>query len=159
MKFEVRKLDDASFKVKINQRLSSGYNYLVKTNFKDLVDAAGNIRDTITTTKFTVYNAVNFTGLSGNIKGVVGNFLVVLENPDNSLLRYTTPLNANGDFEFGEVVPGKYKLWIFDDRKGNKEYFNGSLIPYEHSARFFVLPTIIELIPRWVTFDFKWNVD
>lgn len=159
VKFEVTKLDDASFKVKINQRLSSGYNYLVKTNLKDLVDAAGNWRDTVITTKFTVYNSVNFTGLSGNIKGVTGNFLVVLEDPDNTSKRYTTPLNINGDFEFTEVIPGKYKLWIFDDRKGNKEYYHGSLNPYEHSARFFVLPTIIELIPRWVTFDFKWNVD
>lgn len=159
VKFEATKLDDASFKVKINQRLSSGYNYLVKTNLQDLVDAAGNIRDTLITTKFTVYNSANFTGLSGNIKGVTGNFLVVLEDPDNASKRYTTPLNSNGNFEFSEVVPGKYKLWIFDDRKGNKEYYHGSLSPYEHSARFFVLPTIIELIPRWVTFDFKWNVD
>lgn len=159
VKFEATKLDDASFKVKINQRLSSGYNYLVKTNLQDLVDAAGNIRDTLITTKFTVYNSANFTGLSGNIKGVTGNFLVVLEDPDNASKRYITSLNTNGNFEFGEVVPGKYKLWIFDDRKGNKEYYHGSLSPYEYSARFFVLPTIIELIPRWVTFDFKWNVD
>ncbi len=159
VKFVATKIDDASFKVKIDQRLSSGYNYLVKTNLKDFVDAAGNARDTVITTQFTVYNAMNFTGLSGNIKGVTGNFLVVLEDPDNGSRRHLTSLNSNGDFEFTEVIPGKYKLWMFDDRKGNKEYFHGSLFPYEHSARFFVLPATIELIPRWVTFDFKWNVD
>lgn len=159
VKFDVTKLDDASFKVKIDQRLSSGYNYLIKTDFKDLADAAGNKRDTVFTTKFTVYNSVNFTGLSGTIKGVTGNFLVVLENPDNNTIRHTTPLKSSGEFEFSEVIPGKYKLWIFEDKKGNKEYFNGSLTPFEHSARFFVHPQIIELIPRWVTFDFKWNVD
>jgi len=159
VKFEASKIDDASFKVKIDQRLSSGYDYLVKTNFQDLIDAAGNRRDTTITTKFTVYNSINFTGLSGNIKGVTGNFVVILEDPDDGSRRYVTPLTPNGNFEFSEVVPGKYKLWIFDDKKGNKEYFHGSLAPYEHSARFFVLPQIIELIPRWITFDFKWNVD
>jgi hypothetical protein len=159
LKFETIKIDDASYKVKINQRLSPGYPYLIKTGFNDLVDAAGNKKDTTITTKFTAYNAVNFTGLSGIIKGVTGNYYVVIEDPDNGTRRYITPLNTSGEFEFTEVIPGKYKLWIFEDKKGNKEYFYGSLIPYEHSAKFFVHPQIIELIPRWVSFDFKWNVD
>jgi hypothetical protein len=157
--FDIEKIDDALYSIKIQQKLIPSYDYLIKTNAKELLDAAGNFRDTTFITKFTTYNSVNYTGLSGVITGASADYILVLEEVDKPELKYKTGIDSTGKFEFTDVLPGKYKLWTFQDLKGKKEFYFGSLFPYEHSAKFLYYPSKIELIARWVTFDFKWNLN
>ncbi len=159
VKTKVTRVDDAIYKVKVDQKLEPLSEYFLKVNTAELTDAAGNTKDTLLQSKFTTYNSINFTGLSGTIKGVTGKYIVELSDVEKSDRVYKTGLQSDGKFEFVDLLPGKYNLRLFEDKRGDKEYFSGSLFPFEHSAKFFVHPLVIELIPRWVTFDFKWNVD
>lgn len=159
VKTKISRVDDAIYKVTVEQKLEPLTEYFLKINTAELTDAAGNMRDTLFQSKFTTYNSINFTGLSGTIKGVTGKYLVELSDVEKGDRVYKTVLQADGKFEFVDLLPGKYNLKLFEDKRGDKEYFFGSLFPFEHSAKFFVHRFVIELIPRWVTFDFKWNVD
>ena len=156
---KVERLDDAFYSLKIDKKLASNSENLLLINAKSLDDAAGNVRDTILKTPFTIYNSVNYTGLMGNVEGMTGDFVLELYDQEKPERFYRTKPDSTGKFEFTDVLPGKYKLWTFEDTKGDKEFFPGSLFPFKHSAKFFVYPLTIELITRWITFDFKWNID
>lgn len=159
VKTKITKVDDAIYKINVDQKLEPTFQYLINVNMNGLADAAGNVRDTLLQTKFSTYNSLNFTGLSGTIKGVKGKYIVELRDTEKGERAYKTELLSDGKFEFIDLLPGKYNLTLFEDKKGDKEYFFGSLQPFEHSAKFFVHPQTFELIARWVTFDFKWDVD
>ncbi len=156
---KVERLDDAFYSLKIEKKLTSNSENLLQIKAKYLDDAAGNVRDTILKTPFTVYNSVNYTGLTGTIEGVTGDFVLELYDQEKPERYYKVKPDSTGKFEFNDILPGKYRLWMFEDVKGDKEFFPGSLFPFKHSAKFFVYPLTIELITRWVTFDFKWNIN
>lgn len=153
------KIDDAFYKLNVNATLESANEYRLKINASNLRDAAGNSRDTLLTTNFTTYNTSNYTGLTGNIDGIAdGNYILELYDPSAANKVYKVKADKDGNFEFKDVLPGKYKLWVYEDLKNNKEFFYGSLFPFTHSAKFFEYPEEIELITRWITFDFKWSI-
>ncbi len=155
----ISRLDDAFYGVKVEKALPSNSEYQLNLQTSLLEDAAGNRRDTTLITRFTTYNTVNYTGLSGTIEGINERFVIEIYEQDKPERLYRVKPDSTGKFEFNDILPGKYRLWVFEDMQGDKEYFQGSLFPFRHSAKFFVYPLTIELITRWITFDFKWSVN
>lgn len=156
---KVSRIDDAFYSLQVDKTLPSGSENQINLQTAGLEDAAGNSRDTTIVNRFTVYNSVNYTGLSGQIEGINNKYVLELYDQDKPERYYRIKSDSSGKFEFNDILPGKYRLWIFEDLQGDKEYFQGSLFPFRHSAKFFVYPLTIELITRWITFDFKWSVN
>ncbi len=155
----VARIDDAFYSLQVDKTLPSGSENQINLQTAGLEDAAGNSRDTTIVNRFTVYNSVNYTGLSGQIEGISNKYVLELYDQDKPERYYRIKADSSGKFEFNDILPGRYRLWIFEDLQGDKEYFQGSLFPFRHSAKFFVYPLTIELITRWITFDFKWSVN
>ncbi len=156
--FDLSFIDDASIKIKPLQRLKldSRYNLVLKMNL--LPDAAENVADTIITLNFVTKNEFEFSGLCGKINSDKENLILVLESENNSELKNYFNLNSKKEFEFSRIIPGKHKLWAFEDTNKNSQYDFGKLNPFEFSENFYVFPEIIEIKPRWSLTDLIFDI-
>lgn len=161
MPTEIQRIDDASFRVLPKTSLKAGTDYLISFNLKFLKDAAGNFSDSIYVYKFKTLSELDFTGLSGTTQGVrlKNNPKLILESTERKKLRYITPVEENGTFDFKRVLPGKYNLMLLYDRNDDGEITHGTVTPYISSEEFLYHPEEINLIPRWAVLDFIFNAE
>lgn len=160
--FEVMKLDDASFHVKIEQPLKTEKDYRISFNLKNIVDAAGNgYSDSVYTYSFSTITGLDFTGLSGVLKfaDLEQNPVLVLRSKEKINVSYKTKPDKNGIFEFSRVLPGKYLLFGFLDTNSNNEFDFGFPFPYSPSENLSYYKTEINLPARWsvTNFEFIFN--
>ena len=157
--FSLKKIDDASFVIKPEQKLKSLETYVIKFNFKDVVDVAGNRIDSLFQYKFKTFNGLNFTGFSGVVSNLDSskNPVLVLQNKATKDIIYTKRLNVKGDFAFTRVEPGKYKLYCFYDTNNDGKYSPGFPFPFQPSEEIKYHAEEINLPPRWEVTDFKWD--
>ncbi|HPI38850.1 MAG TPA: Ig-like domain-containing protein [Ignavibacteriaceae bacterium] len=162
VEFLLYKLDDASFKVKVEQTLKADKEYLINFNLKNFVDAAGNkYDDSIYVFKFKTITGLEFTGLSGVVKNLDFNKnpLLVLKSKDKSSRIYKQKPDGKGNFDFSRIEPGKYFLYCFLDENSNGEYDYGFPFPYQHSENVSYYRSEINLPARWsvTNFEFIFN--
>ena len=157
--FSLKKIDDASFVLKPEQKLKSLETYSIKFNFKNIADAAGNSVDSLYQFKFKTFNGLNFTGFSGIVENLDSskNPVLVLQNKSVKDKFYTKQLNKKGDFAFTRVEPGKYKLYCFYDTNNDGIHSPGFPFPFQPSEEIKYYGEEINLPPRWEVADFKWN--
>ncbi|MFA6598541.1 MAG: Ig-like domain-containing protein [Ignavibacteriaceae bacterium] len=157
--FLLKKIDDASFVIKPEQKLKSLESYIIKFNFKDVVDVAGNSIDSLYLFKFKTFNGLNFTGFSGVVSNLDSSkiSLLVLQNKATKDLVYTDRPNPKGEFTFTRVEPGKYKLYCFYDTNNDGIYSHGFPFPFQPSEEIKYHAEEINLPPRWEVTDFKWD--
>ncbi len=59
---------------------------------------------------------------------------------------------ANGQkWGIAQVVPDRYRIWVFEDRNRNGRFDYGSMNPYQPSERFTVWEEVVKIAPRWST--------
>lgn len=63
--------------------------------------------------------------------------------------RFEIRLQKAGAWEFANIPPGSYRLTAFVDANGNGRYDYGSAFPFVPAERFVVLPTELQVRPRW----------
>src|ERR1035437_10231754 len=68
--FNIKFLDDASFRIEPLKSLEARKDYVIKINFSKLTDAAGNRLDSVYQYKFKTISGSDFTGISGVLKKV-----------------------------------------------------------------------------------------
>ena len=159
--FNIKILDDASFKVTPDKKLEPAKDYLIKVDLSKFQDAAGNIADTTFTYRFRTISGLDFTGISGKINNVdfKKNPVLVLSALDDFEPVYSKNLNNNSTFNFDRVVPGKYLFWCYLDEDSSRTYTYGYPFPFKPSEEFSFYPDTLNLRARWVqtdiNFDFK----
>ncbi|HZW39825.1 MAG TPA: Ig-like domain-containing protein [Ignavibacteriaceae bacterium] len=155
--FSIQTIDNASFKVKANIELQPRKDYLIRINFKNVVDPAGNFTDTTFIYPFKTISGAEFTGLQGSVSNidVARNTVLILQGRGDVAGKiYKTKLTNGNKFSFNRVEPGKYLLWGFYDDDSSGTYNYGSLKPFTFSEEFSFHPSEINLRPRWVVTDF-----
>ena len=69
-------------------------------------------------------------------------------------------VTANKNFFFIDVKPGIYNLWAYEDiNKKSPNYFNGALVPFKNSAKFFIYNESIEVRSKWDMEGIKIKID
>ena len=159
--YNIRFLDDASFIITPGEKLEPNTNYLIKLDLTKFSDLAGNKYDSLYQYKFKTINGLDFTGVSGNVGNLEPgkNIYLLLQSFDKNNSVYSEKLKKNLTFNFNRVLPGKYKLWCFDNVTGSDTYDYGKAYPYKPSERFWVYPDTLNLKARWIqtniNFDLK----
>lgn len=151
-------INNATAQIEPTQKLKPDSKYRLEINMNHLPDAAGNITDTTIVYNFLTKNEFEYSGLSGKIISDKENLIIVLESELNSEYKFFQKLNSNRLFDFERILPGKYKLWAFEDRNRNGKYDYGLLNPFEFSEKFYFYPEIIEIRPRWSLSDLIFTI-
>ncbi len=154
--FILRKIDDASFQINILGKLQQRKEYTLNLNLANLKDAAGNSADSIYAYKFMALQSTDFSGASGIINVLPelqkDKVRVVLQQPKSENV-YQTKITQNGNFNFDKVEPGRYLLWIYEDKNSDEKYTFGNPFPFEPSEKFKFYPDTLSLRARWPVGD------
>ncbi len=146
--------------VKIDfEKVKSNAQYVIAFNLKYFKDVAGNFSDTVITKTVVSLNKLDFSGAEGTVKTNSKNPVVVtLEKTDDKNISYSETLVQKLNFNFKSVIPGKYILWVFEDRNKNGKYDYGKVFPFSLSEKFKFLKDTLNLRARWpvggITVDF-----
>lgn len=147
----ISKIDDALFQVDIDKKLKQAEDYSLFFDASKLKDISNKTIDTTYKIKFTTSSELDFGGVSGKIINNNDTTKVIanLTNLSNQKLSYKLKIDFNSRFDFSKVVPGKYLLWIFQDKNKNDKYDFGKVKPYSHSERFKFYPDTLNVRARW----------
>lgn len=151
-------INDATLIINSIQKLKPDNKYRLEINMNLLPDATGNLSDTTIFYDFNTKAEFEFSGLSGKVVSDNDNLIIVLESELNSGNKYYVKLGSKKTFEFERILPGRYKLWAFEDRNKNGKYDFGLLSPFEFSERFYFYPEIIEIKARWSLSDLIFTI-
>jgi hypothetical protein len=153
--FNIRFLDDASFRVEPVKSLEPKKDYIIKINFSLLSDAAGNKLDSVYQYKFKTITGLDFTGVSGTLINVNFNQrpVLILQGIDSDKNTYTNRMSTDNKFIFDRVTPGKYFIWAYLDSDSNGSYSYGNIKPFKPAERFSFYSDTLELKARWVQSD------
>jgi uncharacterized protein (DUF2141 family) len=153
LEFESFKKDDANYLFKIKNRLKQNSGYTVKVDASLLMDAAGNMVDTVYTNKISTSNELEYSGVSGAIDSGDEDEMVILNNVNTKEILYTQKVTSQKKFNFGKILPGKYILWVFKDKNNNGKYDFGTITPFKYSEEFTFYPDTIKALARWPVGD------
>lgn len=151
--FNLDFINDAAVKIIPQQKLKPDSKYQLKINMNLIPDASGNSSDTTIVQIISTRTEFEFSGLSGKVNTDKKNLVLVLESESDSEQKEFIKLNDKKSFEFNRILPGKYKLWAFEDLNNNDNYDYGSLFPFEFAERFYYYPEAIEIKARWSVAD------
>ena len=129
----------------------SKLKFIISTN--QIYDAAGNKIDSLFKAEINTVDDLIFTGVSGKVK--TKNAVkrkIKIENKQNN---YLQTLNDKDEFNFKNVIPGKYLLWLYEDADSNDVYTNGKVFPFKKSEKFYVFPDTLNLRARWPVGDIE----
>ncbi len=159
--YRIRFIDNASFVIEPKNNLETNKDYRIKLDLSKFIDIAGNKFDSTYIYKFKTINGLDFTGISGRISGTETGEkpYLVLENFEKGNNTYKLPAGKNDNFEFKRIIPGKYRLWCFEDDNNNGKYDYGKAYPYEPSEQFWVYPDTLNLRARWTQTNINFNID
>ena len=76
-------------------------------------------------------------------------FLVGLQSIDNESNLFFSNTNIEMEFNFQNIVEGKYKLIAISDRDNNRKFSKGSLDPLTASEWFYEYPDTFEIRTNW----------
>jgi len=152
-------INDASFRVKISGELNQKENYTININLNNIIDAAGNSRDSVYKYGFKPSIQTDITGASGTVQLTPGlekeNVMVILNGADGGKKNYQQKVNLKKEFKFDKVAPGKYLLWSYIDKDSSRTFNYGKPFPFSNSEKFIFYPDTLQLRARWPVEDVK----
>ena len=151
--FSVKKENDAVFKILLNKQIEAKQTISFKINRKLLFDSAGNNVDSIQTIELNTLSGREFTGLSGKVITDQNDLIVIIMNVENPDLNYSVKVDDDFSYSFERILPGKYILWVFQDRDLNNKYSYGKILPFQLSESFVYSKDTLNLRARWPVGD------
>jgi hypothetical protein len=152
-------IDNASFKVEVTGELKPNENYVVNIDLNNIVDAAGNKRDSVYKYGFKPALPNEFSAVSGKVEipkdPITGNVMVVLQSTEAGNLKIQKKADSKHTWKFNRVYPGKYLLWSYIDSDSSSTYSYGKPYPFNPSERFVYYPDTLKLRARWPVADVK----
>ncbi|HPN37256.1 MAG TPA: Ig-like domain-containing protein [Melioribacteraceae bacterium] len=146
-------IDDATLFIKIKESIKPKSKFKFVINTDKIFDAAGNKIDSLYQLDLSVVDDLVFSGVSGKVNKV--NNIKKNIKIESKANKYEKELNEKGEFNFKNIVPGKYLLWIYEDSDSNNVYSNGKVFPYKNSEVFYVYPDTLNLRARWPIGDIE----
>lgn len=152
---KIEKNDDASFNIKILDKLKQRTEYSLSLDLKKIIDIAGNKADSTSKQKFITNSELDFSGVSGSIKNYEesSEVYVELKSTDNNKANYIKKMNKDKSFTLSKILPGKYLLNSFIDKNKNGKYDSGSVKPFKFAEKFTFYPDTLNLRARWPIVD------
>ncbi len=151
-------VDDATLLIKPLQKLKPDKSFVLNINLNSFEDLSGNKTDSVFQLKFSTLSGLEFTGVSGQIKGNDTSLILVLESTSSPEKKYFQKVSADSNFSFERIEAGTYKLWAFEDSDGNGKYDYGWFYPFRYSEKFYVYSEDLTLRPRWTFTDLIFNI-
>lgn len=124
-------------------------------SLKEAIDLWGNpLVDTSFKIEFSTLDLDTSGSLSGKVENLTreeGEIIIILEKVEIPKLNYEKRLKEPGDFKFGNVFPGKYKLKAHLDLNENGIIDLGSPLPFKPAEPQVIYPDTLNIRPRWET--------
>lgn len=146
IKTKLIKLDDANFRLDIEEQLKAKDEISLSIDLKQIKDLMGNKVDSVFTQKLNVEDGLNYSSASGSIKNGNKNNAVVLKSIESERNYYQ---KAVSKFNFDKVKPGKYMIWYFTDSDSSDSYSYGKVFPYMKAEKFQFYSDTLKLRARW----------
>ncbi len=155
-KILVDRIDDASFNIRIDQKIKPATDYTVLFNAKGLKDQSNKNVDTVYKQIVKANSELDFSGVSGTVESIGDSTskVIVLETAALPKRVYSQK-SVKNKFDIKKVIPGKYLIWSFTDDNGNGKYDHGKINPFKHSEKFVYYPDTLNLRARWPVGDVK----
>lgn len=152
---ETKKITGNSLSVKVKESLKQNTSYNININLSLLSDPGGNKSDTTIVRKVSTNSNLDFSGAMGKVISNYRNMYAVIQNTGKNKKEYKSKVDSNKTFNFEKVLPGKYLLWIFEDKDSNSIYSYGNVNPITFSEPFTYYPDTLNLRARWPVGDIE----
>ncbi|HCK99102.1 MAG TPA: hypothetical protein DHW42_03230 [Candidatus Marinimicrobia bacterium] len=159
--FRYNWLDGNSLLLTPENTLESKSEYMLIANTAGWADFAGNIfHDSLLTLSFTTLDINSFGSITGKVQtmdlGMSQNITIGYQSGPEGLVRTVRPLES-GQYEIVNLLPGKYRFSIWEDRNGNGCWDPGRLMPFQAAEPFRSYSDEINVRARWETAEVNWN--
>ena len=151
-----RWLSDVSVELTPTVKLSSTTWYVWRVLMRNIADLFGKRgRDSLKVFRFQTIDEELFSSIEGTVTDFdssdrKGDLILIARNAaKHESKEYQIRLRQDGPFALRSVVEGKYVLFCYRDRNGNKKYDSGLVRPYQSSERFVQLPDTLKVRARW----------
>ncbi|HPC35136.1 MAG TPA: Ig-like domain-containing protein [Candidatus Marinimicrobia bacterium] len=154
-------IDANSFIIEPEKPLISASNYSLQINSRNWRDYSGNFfQDSLIILKFNTIDQNLFGSVSGKIisRNKVNFKNLVIEaqlSGSAKFFRQTCP-DSIGFYQLIDLLPGKYKFSIWEDRNCNGKYDFGRLSPYLPAESYRTYSDEINVRSRWETAEVNW---
>ena len=156
VRFSFRWLSDASVRLVPSTKLASRTWYLWRIGMRAIVDLNGKRgRDSLRVFRFQTIDEELFSSIEGFVadedssdrKGDI--FVLARDITKREPKEYHVQLKNDGAFAMRNIVEGRYVLFAYRDRNGNKKYDSGLVHPYQAAERFVSYPDTLKVRARW----------
>ena len=108
---------------------------------------------------FNVRESEYYGSLKGSILKIINerNYIIELVSDNLSLVLKNETKSPN--FEFNNIVPGKYLIRIYDDTNNNKEWDYYSITTKKESEKIYFFQDLIDIRSNWSVDDVVLDVD
>lgn len=151
--FKISYPDDAKLLIQPLIDIKPEKHYEVKLDLSKFSDPAGNKVDSVFKLSFSTINGVEFTGVSGRVRNMRDNLVLVLQNTKDQNITYVTKPDKTSAYSIERIEAGNYTLWYYFDKDSSSTYDNGWLYPYRNSEEFKFYKDTLKLKPRWGLMD------
>ncbi len=154
MDFDLYSITGNSFKLQ-PKNLKQKEKYLLKIDFKNLRDIAGNKRDTLIYFTFETTSESDYGYISGDIKYVSSSDFFVLKVKEIQTLKdkYKVEIKGGNKYQIKNVRPGSYFLKLDFETSDRKIKNINTLI-----KPFIYYPDTIKVRARWPTTDVNFDL-
>jgi len=148
-------LDGNSLVIRPEGQLGSATTYKISANTSGWTDLAGNFfGDSSLALSFTTVDVNSFGSITGKIQTadslILNNLVIGCLTQKQALIRYVKPA-AGGLYQLTDLLPGKYRIVIWEDQNGNMVWDPGKLLPFECAEPCRFYPEWINVRARWET--------
>ena len=108
---------------------------------------------------FNVRGSEYYGSLKGSILKKIneGNYVIELVSDNLSLVLKNETVSPN--FEFNNIIPGKYFIRIYDDTNNNKEWDYYSITTKKESEKIYFFQDLIDIRSNWSVDDVVLDID
>jgi hypothetical protein len=147
--------DGNSLVIRPEGQLGSATTYKIRANTSGWTDLAGNpFADSSLSLNFTIVDVNSFGSITGKIQTadslILNNLVIGCLAEKQSVVRYVKPATG-GLYQLTDLLPGKYRIMVWEDRNGNMVWDPGRLLPFECAEPCRFYPEWINVRARWET--------
>lgn len=159
--FKYRQDDANSIRLMPESPLASATEYRLQLDCSDWTDLSGNcFEDSLFSMTFQTVDANSFGSISGKVEiadSPVRRVMLTCVPVKEGWRPVTVAVPESGVYLVEALLPGDYRIEIWEDRNGNGRWDPGRLRPFQPAEPYRSYPEKISVRARWETAEVNWR--
>jgi len=159
--FEYRQDDANSIRLMPESPLASATEYRLQLDCSDWTDLSGNcFEDSLFSMTFQTVDANSFGSISGKVEiadSLAERVMLTCVPVKEEWRPVTVAVPESGAYLVAALLPGDYRIEIWEDRNGNGRWDPGRIRPFQPAEPYRSYPEKISVRARWETAEVNWR--